>query len=141
MGTQLSSESTRCGVVICRDAGTVWSGRSDAKHGFTVDELALVMAAFDSTRRRENNLCQVAGCGVNALPAYISPVVGLISEAHQATASKSMAHSAWNRITAVPEMVTSPVGYLELSPSHQLHHHAPMAPLMAFNTQHVAIVG
>ncbi len=42
-------------------------GVDDAKHGFTVDELALVMAAFDTHRRRENNLCQVAGCGVNAL--------------------------------------------------------------------------
>ncbi len=94
MGTRWSRKSTGCGVVICRDAGTVWSGLDDAKHGFTVDELALVMAAFIRIRRRENNLCQVAGCGVIAYPAYISPVVDLTGEAHQATIQISIAHSA-----------------------------------------------
>ncbi len=38
-------------------------------------------------------------------------------------------------------MVTFSVGYHELSPSLQSRRHAPMRALMAFNTQHLAIVG
>ncbi len=35
-----AAKSTRCGVVICRDAEQFGLGVDDAKHGFTVDELA-----------------------------------------------------------------------------------------------------
>ncbi len=53
-----------------------------------------MMAAFDTHPERENNLCQVAGCGVNALSGILSSVVDLISEAHQATVSEFNAHLA-----------------------------------------------
>ncbi|MFP1591317.1 hypothetical protein ACLB1M_12600 [Escherichia coli] len=50
MGTRWSSEIYRMWCQLySSDAGTVWSGHDDQKHGFTVDELALVMvAAFDT---------------------------------------------------------------------------------------------
>ncbi len=57
-----AAKSTGCGVVVCGDAGAVGLGVDDAKHGFTVDDLALVRQRLIRIRRRENNLCQVAGC-------------------------------------------------------------------------------
>ena len=43
-----AAKSTGCGVVICVMQEQFGLGVDDAKHGFTVDELALVMAAFDT---------------------------------------------------------------------------------------------